>query len=128
MRTVHFGLDSYNLLGLASISKPVSATLPATTESCMVWRVCLFQMYSWNFEIFFGFLFGTYVARMEFVIHFSTSNRYWTSDQHTDISIRVCHCFICHFFNNALTLDGFKTIDYSLYRLTYSCNICSLKN
>ena len=78
----------------------------------MVWRVCLFQMYSWNFEIFFGFLFGTYVACMEFIIYFSASNRYWASYQHTNFSICLCHCFVCYFFDNALTLDRFKTMDY----------------
>ena len=78
----------------------------------MVWRVCLFQMYSWNFEIFLGLLFGTYVACMEFIIYFSTSNRYWASYQHTNFSICLCHCLICYFFDNALTLDRFKTMDY----------------
>ena len=113
LRTVHFRpfwpSISYHSLEPASIWKPVSATLSTIIESRMVWRVCLFQMYSWNFEIFIGLLFGTYVACMEFIIHFSTSNRYWASYQHTNISICLCHCFICHFFDNAFTLDGFNT-------------------
>ena len=81
----------------------------------MVWRVCLFQMYSWNFEIFLGLLFGTYVACMEFIIYFSTSNRYWASYQHTNFSICLCHCLICYFFDNALTLDRFKTMVHRLW-------------
>ena len=88
----------------------------------MVWRVCLFQMYSWNFEIFFGFLFGTYVACMEFIIYFSASNRYWASYQHTNFSICLCHCFICYFFDNALTLDGFKTMDYMCLHEAEKCS------
>ena len=91
-----------------SIWKFVPAALSTVIESCMVWRVCLFPMYSRNFKIFFGLLFGTDVACLEFVIYISAPNRYWTSYQHTNISICLCHRLICHIFDNALPLDGFK--------------------